>query len=1071
MGERSRSSGSGERAGIAPTRTHVLFAAAVFLLVTPFAHALDLSRQVAFDIPAQPLSAALIEFSHQARVQIIVRDDISGQMTRGITGSHPLDEALRLLLGSSGLIYRVASDTSIVIAHAGNSASSTTRGEGVPARKPIAASGRFPLGAGADQTSHRAAAESGGTQQETSGLAAEDAPVLQQIVVLGSLLPSTRLETSSPVIIISADEIKERGFTSVADALQNLSANTGSINNTAISTGDIWAAKTLSLFGLDPSYTKFLIDGRPMPNFSQMFQENLAEVLITNLSAIPIDLVDRIEILPGSASSLYGSDAIAGVVNIVLKKHARLATIDASYGWYGLGGGTQKKLSLSTSFDRGNWSVLLGAQIMRQQPMWDFQRSITAQTYDQGPGPYEPRLAAYVLNLFQGSSAILDPGNCAGLSRLWGGTVRPVTTESGSYCGTSAGNSFGNLMNRDDVDSISAQITYTANVHLQLYADVLETYEAQAHAVASDWSASYLDPVQGGLMTAVRFFAPEEEAPSLDRLLNQSAYENTLMATLGAKGDFAGGWTYDFSATLSRESLDNRQTGLYGNDEPNSFGSYFLGPQLGAIPTEFSNLPIYAADYSRLYTPITPAQFDAFTARGSINSSSRDDVIHAEVTQPALFPLPGGDAGLAMIAEAGHETWDYLPDQVFTSGVLNGLTWNVSSGRRSRYAAAGEIKLPIIHAITIDGSTRFDGYDVEGTKFSRGTYSAGVEFRPVRSILIRGKYGTGFKAPSLIDEFEGTSTSNTFVADYLNCGRLGYSGSDIAGCPNQYSFEPVTNRESSNRGLKPITTQSLSYGVVWSPLASLALSVDYQRLAIDNEVLNESTNYLLQNEWLCANGTIASSSPTCAATASQIVRGPATPGSPLAGPLSEIITTKINLAREVSDSLSASLQYNFDVPVVGHFRLDARYTDILKHTQQTYPGDPILDLLNQPGYSQEFKSKVNAAITWSRKGWQATVYGTRFGRTPNFAAYSVDTYSAPGAGLVRAWYLWNASLAYTYRALTLSLLVNNVGNSMPPHDRTYPDVSNVPFVDGDYNPYGRQFVLEGKYEFGDSRAR
>jgi outer membrane receptor for ferrienterochelin and colicin len=139
---------------------------------------------------------------------------------------------------------------------------------------------------------------------------------LETVVVTGSPIPQSTGEVATPVTVISAEDIRTRGFTSVADALQQSSFATGSVQGPE-SGGFTAGAQTLSFFGLAPGYVKYLIDGRPMSDYPILYN---GTDMITNIGGIPTVLVDQIDVLSGGQSSLYGSDAIAGLVNIVLKK-------------------------------------------------------------------------------------------------------------------------------------------------------------------------------------------------------------------------------------------------------------------------------------------------------------------------------------------------------------------------------------------------------------------------------------------------------------------------------------------------------------------------------------------------------------------------------------------------------------------------------------------------------------------------------------------------------------------------------------------------------------------------------
>ncbi|HEX7917626.1 TonB-dependent receptor [Rudaea sp.] len=992
-----------------------------------------------FDLPAQALADSLRAFGSQARINVIfdpaaVRD----RNVPALKGSYTSKQALAKLLEGTGYTAEFTDATTVVIKPQGPKPTpdKTRRADDKPVELPEAQS---------SSTSSK----------------------LDTVTVLGSLIPRAQVETASMLITITAEDIKNRGFSSVADALQNATVNTGAINNTAINTGDIWAAKTLSLFGLDPSYTKFLVDGRPMPLFSQIAQTTSVDQLYTNLTGIPIDLVDRIEILPGGQSSLYGSDAVAAVVNIVLKKHVDFGSVNARLGSYPSGGGRERLLSASESFQVGKLDLMLNAQIGDQEPMWAFQRRITAQNFAGGVNPQQPNADVFALGLFTGTTYFPQkPADCAKLSGLWGGSEGYHKDSSGTYCGSVSSGAYTTMINKDKSASASAHLTYALNDRVQLYTDLFDSYEEQAHPLSSFFTPFYWDSNLQDLMFVWKSFAPEEMANNLDGLLNQKNYENTYTATFGAKADVGGGWVLDAAVTRSGESSNNRQTVLWSSRRPDSFGAAFLGPQLGTM----YGYPVYNPNYGLLSNPVTPSEFAKYVGSASIASASRNDQLRAQATQSSLFTLPGGDAGLALVAETGYESWNYRPAALLKSGDLLGQTWNPGGGDRDRYATAAELNLPVFKMFTADLAARYDSYDAQGAKFSHPTYSLGLEFRPVDGLLLRGKYSTSFKAPSLIDQFEGGNVRQSTAWDYLNCARLGYTGANVNKCPVKYLQVPITLTEVSNPHLDPLTAKTFSYGAVWSPTSNLSMSVDYQHIAIKDEVLKENTDYLLQNELYCENGTLDPQSPSCTAARAQIMRAPATPGSPLAGRLLGVTTTKINIAQEVNNSINASFNYKLDIGWYGRLAFDLAYTRVLTHRHQTFPGDPELDFLNRPHYSTEFRTKGNLGLTWSRGQWNATLFGTYYGPTPNYIAYRNDSYDVPLAGKVAAWRIWNASVNYSpTQAWRLSLRMNNLMNSMPPIDVTYPSTFNQPFNAGNYNPYGREIFVEARYQFGHAK--
>ena len=1014
-------------------------------VATTHAQATHAQAEVAVDfaIGPQPLSTALVAFGQQARLQVLTAGTrLEGQRSAGVSGRMPPSQALAKLLQGTGFAGSFSDAGTVVVKPAPAAAPPRRPAPATPARAP-----RQPTAQ---------------AQQEP------DPQELEKVTVLGSLIPRAQSETASPVFTITADDIKARGFTSVADALQQSSLNTGAIQNTASRTGDVWAAKTVSLFGLLPSYTKFLLDGRPMAAFSPIAQNGDSTELITNLTGIPIDMVDRIEILPGAQSSLYGSDAIAGVVNIVLKKHVDAATITARYGWYDEGGGAERGFSALGAWNRGDFRLMASAQYGRQDPVWSNQRAQTARTAGG-----EADLNVYAVDLFTGEFPILDPASppCSKLQGLWGGGLQAVLNPDigFNYCGTT--NVVRSLTTRSELGNVSLRASYDFSPDTQLYADLHYNRQTQALGSSQFWfSPTYVDADRYTLLFLSRQLAPEE----LPDLLGNSMRETTLSATVGVNGRFGKDWTYDVNLSHSGERADNRQTGSLSSG--GALNDYLLGPSLGIDPYMF--LPVYDPDYSRLYSKIPQDIVAASLGVGTITSSTRNDQLHALLTKDAVFSLPGGDAGLALLFESGYESWEYRPDERLRSGDLFGIAFNPSQGHQTRMAGAMEWRLPVLKWLTLSPSARYDHYDAQGSTFDKATYSLGIEARPVESLLLRAKYGTAFKAPSLADQFEGLDpVRNSGLYDYANCERAGSGGSGTSynpNCPIRYARDTARVEQFRNDDLQPITTTAWSYGLVWSPTADFSLGLDFQHLDIRNEVLVESPDYLLLTEAWCRNGRLDAQSPSCAAAFTRVVRNPPTANTPpgFLGDIASVRVTKINLAREINDSLTATLRYKRPVGAWGNLVVDAAYTNVMAHRRQVFPADPTIDYLAHPGYSTEFKTRANASLAWETDRWVTTLYGMRYGSSPNWAAVLADGYGGAATARISPWLLYNASVSWRATPkLQLAFRVNNVLNTMPQVDPTLPASATAPFNQANYNAFGRWFQLEARYQFGGGAAR
>jgi len=927
---------------------------------------------------------------------------------------------------------------------------------------------------------------------------AKKAKKLEQVTVTGSLIPQTQIETAQPVITITAEDMKARGFGSVAEALQQASFATGSVQGMQSTNSFTTGAETLSMFGLPVGFTKYLIDGRPMGNFPGLYN---GSDTFNSISGIPMDMVDHIDILPGGQSSLYGSDAIAGVINIVLKKHVDAPVIDVRYGWHKDGGGADRRISFADSFNWGKFNVLVGGQFESTQPLWTRDRSLTSQYFTQGSSPAVASRDYLVLNAGGADPAgylFKDPNNCANVSSEFGGTEGKQNRPGhGDYCGSFYSPGDATVINDQKTANFYTHSTFDVNDNLQLYGDLLYNYQEQKYTNGSGtsfWGSNlyaaksgggyFYDPTLQDLILVQHAFSPEEVG-GYENAMNKQT-ENSYMLTLGGKGTFGqSNWDYDLGFTHSDDQLTNRDFQRFTAPMEKYFESHVLGPQQGT----FSGYPVFTPNYAGLYNPVSKADYAAFTGYTTDHAKTWDNMLRAQVTNSSLFTLPGGDAGVAFVAEGGNQGWNASPDPRLLSTVTDvyGNTdpevWGTSAvpgaGHRSRYAGTTEFKFPLLTQLTLDASGRYDSYHVNGQDVSHATYNLGLEYRPFETLLLRGRYGTAFKAPTLSDEFQGISGNYNTVVDYLNCGRLGFTpGVAAAKCTTPYDSEQYTGQTQGNPNLKPITAKVWSYGFVWAPIERMSISVDYLHWNISNEVAQVSADNLSKTEYYCDIGQIAANSATCANAANLITRGPGKTvgGVPLEGQIIGVSTPKQNVADEEVNAINASFNYMQPIGTFGKLSYAFSYSDLLKHTYQDYVTDPVEDLLRDPGapaYSTDFKSKANASITWNSAGgdWGTTLYVSRFGATPNYLASTDGNYTDPGTGKLHAWVVWNATVTYSpMKNLSLSFLVDNLFNNMPPLDRSYPGTTGQPYNPSDYNVYGRTMYLEAKYTFGNGKS-
>ncbi len=908
-------------------------------------------------------------------------------------------------------------------------------------------------------------------------MAQDKATNLDKITVTGSLIPQTQVETQTPVMSITAEDIQTRGFSSVAEVLQQSSLTTGGLQGGQTSGSFTQGAEAAGMFGLNPGYTKYLINGRPMLSYPALYN---GSDTFNNISGIPIDIVERIEVLPGGQSSLYGSDAIAGVVNIILKERMDGGTMTVRGGTYTEGGGSNIRFSAAKGFNAfdDRFHALVNVQIENGSPIWGYQRDITKQNNPVGYTAQVPSNDFAVITNADNKLLMMDPSRCANVAGLYDGTTVVGKRASGESCGSVYSAGYKTLKNGKNSGQFYSSMTFDVNDNFQLFADVLYSKEKTEFTSGSSalwWGTKsvmggFYDQGAGKVVNLQRAFAPEEiGAGDYNNILN-SDESRAYQVTLGGKG-MVGDWDYSASFTRGEYRLDQNRFVRWKDKIEDFFGQTVLGPRLGTYtdpkdPT--ATFGIYNPNYAAFYSPITPDQFASFTGYGTHRSKTWQNLGRVQVTNGSLFSLPGGDAGLAVVLEGGSEGWDYSPDQAFVDGNVWGTTAVAGAGHRSNYAVTSELRMPLLEKLTVSASGRYDAFKIADKTVDKATYSIGLEFRPIESLLLRGKYGTAFRAPTLSDAFQGMSGSySPGQNDYYRCSQLGYGLRDEK-CAF-YKNTSVYSEKSGNPDLKPITADVWSAGVVWAPVSNFSLSADYYNWKIKNEVKTLSTDQLLLAEYQCHNGLPNNTSASCQNVTDWVSRD-------AGGNLTRVYTPKLNVASQNLEAVTVAAKYQQDIGRFGSLMFSGNYTNMLKREVQPMPGAAKLDLLSDPYnmwyYDNFAKVRGDLSVAWNIAKFTTTVYANYVGSTPNYLAYTGRSYgyvhsSGAKAGKWGSYTTYNLSMNYQAQDdLVLSLMVNNVFNKLPEGQRyNYPGNESTPFNDGFYSVYGRQISAQVKYNF------
>jgi outer membrane receptor protein involved in Fe transport len=883
----------------------------------------------------------------------------------------------------------------------------------------------------------------------------------ETVVVTGSLIPKAQIETASPVITITASDIKREGFRNVYDALRSLPLATGQVQDNQFTNSFTPGATTVSLLGLDPSFTLLLLNGKPMSDYPFLYNSNSNFV---DLNTIPNFMVDHIDILPGNQSAIYGSAAIAGVVNIVLKQKMEGVDVDFRAGGYSDGGGSQQRFEIGGGGSWGKLDAMFALELNRQEPVFRYQRSYTDSYLDNpvasGRIAQRDRLA---LNIF--NNKYVDPGKstCDAISNLFnGGETYANRPGIGSYCGSFNGVGYGTLLNGNKTANAYGSLKYQLNDSTQLYGDLLidttkTTYLVGGTAFWQTFTGTpgfVYDVDDGGFYLLQHIFAPEEIGHEADG----TVYENSYIVNVGARGTFgsSSNWNYDASFHRSEYNASSRARRLLTT----KVNDFFLGPPDGTDPYGYG-YPAYHIRSTPFWGAITPAQYDSISDFVRSNSQTYTQQANLTVTNTDLFALPAGSVGFAGLIEAGNQLWDNPVDPRITAGEFWGTGGTSGHGTRDRQAAAAEFNIPVFSQLTADASLRYDRYSAAGNSQGKVTYKLGLEYRPIDTLLFRGNYATAFRAPDMGYVFSTGSSFFTTVRDTYNCRRV--QGDNYGSCNTPYDSVQINGFQDGNKALKYITAKSWGYGLVWSPNSDFSTKLDYYHVNISNEVNSYSLQTILDKEADCRLGHTQSGVPVdgnsgaCQAFIAEVGRNPADAlANPLA--LNTVTTVPINISNETVSGITANLQYRLEAGSYGDFTFNADYNTTLKHEYRQFPDDPVTDILRENSYYDPFKNIGAASVNWKIGSWSTTLRGVRYGKT----------WSHNGLFTVAPWMVYNATIQYNFGDdAAITLIGNNIFNSRPPVDSSF---STAPYYNVfNYNAYGRLVMLEFNMHFGGAK--
>lgn len=1017
----------------------------VLLLSTACSVALAAQAQAApgrIDLPAGELTTALNTLAKQSGTQLVYRaDQLKGRRTRGVQGAATTDQALDRLLQGSGFQARRDASGAVLIVQA----------EATPRRAP------------APRPAPQEAPPGGGAAQ-----AEEPVTQLETLQVTGSRIPRAQIEGPAPITVVTAEQIQAAGFTSVPDVLRSLSQNSGSVQGQQNTTSaqSTPGAQAVDLRGLGPNHTLVLINGRRTADFPLPLN---GRSNFTDIGNIPLGMIDRIEVLTGSASAVYGSDAMAGVINFILKKSTDGTILDYRYGNTERGGGESHRLTVTSGFERDAFSGIVGLELLDKRPLWGYERKNQDSTLDAPTTRRQlPRLTAQRYD-WDDDVNIAPDDDCAAMAGLNDGTTVLAEDRFGEpYCGSERAIAYRTIQNERKGFTAYGSFEYRFSDSLSWFADVqLGRQEVRlltgtnGNDVVSDvmgWEFHdpnstdnndkiFYNAVTGHYEIWSRQFTPEEIGGLRNRM--NVTTQKTFAVTTGLQGAFGDNWNWEAAYNHSQYKADVGMPRIRAA----AANRLFLGEQQGYDADGYA---IFSPDPDRLFTPLTQAEFASIAAMSTFRPKADNDNLSFTVDTPALFTLPAGDVGFAGAIEYGQQSYEINPDPLaLTADAYYGPRYGDGSGDRDRWSVAGEFRLPLLSSLQASLAGRYDRYEYGDKNPGKFTYSAGLEWRPVDTLLVRGSYGTGFRAPDMHYLFAGDDYYRTLSTDYYQCRTDEPTFSD-ADCYDDGTWDINTfDVYTGNMDLDVETSKSFSAGIVWSPFANFDLALDYYKIRVENQVQSQSREQLRIDEANCRLGTnengdpVDINSPTCVDAIARVIRD-------ADGNITSVRFAPINIANEETTGVDLTANYRLQTASAGDFRFTGTYTWTDTHTRQQYPGDPEEDMLDLSFSATTLpRHKGNLGASWDRDNLGVSLFGNYLGRVAN---YNNDAWTG-------STWRFNAGARYDITDhLRLSLSINNLMDKMPPRDATW---ANYPYYDTSwFDSMGRSYYLQVTWKLG-----
>ena len=907
-------------------------------------------------------------------------------------------------------------------------------------------------------------------QEQARGADSSETPVLQEVVVTGSMIKRPASETAEAITVLKADALKNQGIVNVEQVVNTLTSAAPTVN-IAANVGTFTGGGTYAnLRHLGNGSTLVLLDGQRLAN-------NAFNGLAVDLSGIPFSAIDSVQVLREGASALYGSDAIAGVINFITKKNYQGLEVGGTYNLPQQQGGSSYLGEFT--FGHGDlasdgYNFMITASYSKQQELRATQRGFSAEGFNPALGvPNTNYQGSWPGNIFDSNGNLWQSGypGCAGNTQLttyFGdcsyrySAATDLLPESSVFSGMAVltkalpGN---NTLQLQYFYTQAENNAYSGPMFYEFAMDPASPYFPKASQLICNRGAANcgglpvnlsgtctVAPCPGGVPvgSAVPVVAVWTDP-------NNSRYGGSLNVAQRALLTFSGsngGWDYSTDFNYSKYNNDNRWTGGIPNED-------VLAP--GGVLSDLIN-------------PFGP---QSAAGQALINSSYVNGVYQLgedtrwSVDGTASHPLGDAlNAGTpATVAFGFTVSGEHFQNATTPYNTLvtaaTGLTDSAVEGSRQTQALFTELDVPISRSLDLDIGYRWDRYSDFGST-QNGKVS--LRYQPAEFLTFRGAASTGFRAPTLFQ---------LYSPPFLTASDSPTMGSGNPFCvPGQYTalWNPGVCASQGlalnggNRNLGPETSENFDLGIIVSPIQDMGITVDYYRILLKNVVQTVPASAIYSDPTGLANYIVTNSAGTLTPSVAE-----ANDCNPYTAPTCGYINQNFqNTGRITTDGFDVSIQYQQHTSI-GTFHEDLEGTAITEFLEQQYSGGPEINLVGNLGITLQlpaYRWQHYFRVDWaSPEGMFGGGLANRFysSYTDQFGTGPTNQGPRPTVGSYSTWDVYG--LYKPTSKLDVIFGVRNLFDTNPP----FTNAQQLNFAAG-YNalivdPLMRTFYVNLKYKF------